>query len=136
MTTKDPIPQAGSERESSAEVQAADVALDTAGGTLEPSLVPVSTQSGDTGHAEGSLLRRIVMGNGFVSVLAVVVALVLGGILIASTDANVTKTAGYFFARPSDFLGALWSAMTRSYVALFQGSVFNPRQGFSPCWKP
>ncbi|UVJ40649.1 ABC transporter permease [Arthrobacter sp. CJ23] len=118
--------------ESAAEVQAADIALDTAGGTMEPSLVPVSSQSGDTGHLQGSLMRRIVMGNGFVSVLAVVVALFLGGLLIASTDSEVARTSSYIFARPSDFLLALWEAMTKSYVALFQGSVFNPRQGFQP----
>ena len=99
---------------------------------LEPSIVPVSSQSGDSGPQQGSLMRRIVMGNGFVSVLAVIVALFLGGLLIASTDAQVAKTAGYLFARPTDFLSALWSAMTESYVALFQGSVFNPRQGLQP----
>ncbi|MCW3764998.1 ABC transporter permease [Paenarthrobacter ureafaciens] len=119
-------------QESTTDVQAADVALDTAGGTLEPSIVPVSSQSGDVGHQQGSLLRRIVMGNGFVSVLAVLVALFLGGLLIASTDDRVARTAGYFFARPTDFLSALWGAMTKSYVALFQGAVFNPRQGLMP----
>jgi simple sugar transport system permease protein len=119
-------------QESITDVQAADVALDTAGGTLEPSIVPVSSQSGDVGHQQGSLLRRIVMGNGFVSVLAVLVALFLGGLLIASTDDRVARTAGYFFARPTDFLSALWGAMTKSYVALFQGAVFNPRQGLMP----
>lgn len=127
MTSKDKTPE-----ESAAEVQAADIALDTAGGTIEPSLVPVSSQSGDTGHQQGTLMRRIVMGNGFVSVLAVVVALFLGGLLIASTDSDVARTSSYVFARPSDFLTALWNAMTKSYVALFQGSVFNPRQGFQP----
>ncbi|OFI37736.1 ABC transporter permease [Arthrobacter sp. SW1] len=132
MTTKDNTPAGDSPEETGNEVQAADVALDTAGGTLEPSLVPVSTQSGDTGHQQDTVLRRIVMGNGFVSLLAVFVALVLGGLLIASTDQNVAKSAGYFFARPTDFLYYLWGAMTKSYVALFQGSVFNPRQGFSP----
>ncbi|SDW07033.1 nucleoside ABC transporter membrane protein [Arthrobacter sp. yr096] len=116
----------------SAEVRAADVALDTAGGAMGPSIVPVSSQSGDPGHQEGNVLRRIVMGNGFVSVLAVIVALFLGGLLIASTDSQVAKTAGYFLARPGDFLQALWAAMTESYVALFQGAVFNAREGFKP----
>ena len=142
MTNKDqagndPVGNNGSPKEqapaeSTSEVRAADVALDTAGGMMEPSIVPVSSQSGDTGHRQGSTMRRIVMGSGFVSVLAVIVALVLGGLLIASTDSQVARTAGYFFARPSDFLSALWNAMTESYVALFQGSVFNPRQGFQP----
>ncbi|MFP3578668.1 ABC transporter permease [Arthrobacter sp. SIMBA_036] len=118
--------------ESTSEVRAADVALDTAGGALTPAIVPVSSQSGDPGHEQDSVIRKIVMGNGFVSVLAVIVALILGGLLIASTDAAVAKTAGYFFARPGDFLSAAWSAMTKSYIALFQGSVFNPRQGLQP----
>ncbi|MGO4144680.1 ABC transporter permease [Paenarthrobacter sp. YAF11_1] len=125
-----PVPPTG--EQSAADLRAADVSLDTAGGMLEPSIVPVSSQSGDSGAQQGSLIRRIVMGNGFVSVLAVIVALFLGGLLIASTDAQVAKTAGYLFARPADFLSALWSAMTESYVALFQGSVFNPRQGLQP----
>lgn len=117
MTTKDESGKDQKPEESTSEVRAADVALDTAGGTLEPSIVPVSSQSGDPGHKQGSLMRRIVMGNGFVSVLAVIVALFLGGLLIASTDAQVAKTAGYLFARPTDFLSALWTAMTESYVA-------------------
>jgi simple sugar transport system permease protein len=139
MTSKDQTPSSDqtpgngqTPEESASEVRAADVALDTAGGTLEPSIVPVSSQSGDTGHRQASTMRRIVMGNGFVSVLAVIVALFLGGLLIASTDKKVSESAGYFFARPSDFLLALWNAMTKSYVALFQGSVFNPRQGLMP----
>ncbi|MBO1266563.1 ABC transporter permease [Arthrobacter cavernae] len=132
MASKDKSSKDKNPDESTSEVQAADVVLDTAGGMLEPSLVPVSSQSGDTGHRQGSLLRRIVMGNGFVSVLAVIVALFLGGLLIASTDGDVAETSSYLFARPTDFLLATWEAMTESYVALFQGSVFNPRQGFQP----
>ncbi len=89
MTTKDESGKDQTPEESTSEVRAADVALDTAGGTLEPSIVPVSSQSGgDPGHKQGSLMRRIVMGSGFVSVLAVIVALFLGGLLIASTDAR------------------------------------------------
>ncbi|MCA4133520.1 ABC transporter permease [Arthrobacter sp. M4] len=144
MSTEDKIPHAEADdpapaaaegpvtQESAEDVQAADVALDTAGGAHAPSAVPVSSQSGDTGHREATVWQQIVHGNALVSVLAVLVALVLGGILIASTDSNVAKTGSYFFARPSDFLSALWNAMTRSYVALFQGSIFNPRQGFLP----
>ncbi|MEN2742938.1 ABC transporter permease [Sinomonas halotolerans] len=79
-----------------------------------------------------SVLREIVMGSGLVSVLAVVAALVLGGLLIASTDERVGRTVGYLFARPTDFLSAFWKAATGSYAALFQGAVFNPREGFAP----
>jgi len=104
-------------------------ALDTAGGAHQPSAVPVSTQSGSLPGApeEESLLRKIFTGNGIVTILAVLLALILGGVLIALTDKVVGTTAGYLFARPSDFLTAVWSAATDSYVALFQGAVFNPR---------
>ena len=103
--------------------------LDTAGGAHQPSAVPVSTQSGALPGApeEESLLRKIFTGNGIVTILAVLLALILGGLLIAMTDKVVGTTAGYLFARPSDFLTAVWSAATGSYVALFQGAVFNPR---------
>ncbi|MFF2244590.1 ABC transporter permease [Arthrobacter sp. NPDC058130] len=103
--------------------------LDTAGGAHQPSAVPVSAQSGTLPGApqDESLLRKIFTGNGIVTILAVLLALILGGLLIAMTDKVVGTTAGYFFARPSDFLVAVWSAATDSYVALFQGAVFNPR---------
>jgi ABC-type uncharacterized transport system permease subunit len=113
------------------QVPAADaatpIALDTAGGAISPSAVPASVQSGTIPGGTESRLRRIWTGSGMVSVLAVLLALILGGLLIASTDKQVGVTAGYFFARPGDLLSAVWSAATRSYVALFQGAVFNPR---------
>ena len=104
--------------------------LDTAGGAMRPSAVPVSAQSGSIpGGPEDadSVLRKIFTGNGIVTILAVLLALILGGLLIASTDKVVAATSGYFLARPGDFLTAVWSAATGSYVALFQGAVFNPR---------
>jgi ABC-type uncharacterized transport system permease subunit len=113
------------------EIQATDAAsvtaLDTAGGAMRPSAVPVSAQSGSVPGGPDAVLRRIFTGSGMVSVLAVLLALILGGLLIASTDKQVGATAGYLFARPSDFFSAVWSAATRSYIALFQGSVYNPR---------
>ena len=106
---------------------AAVTALDTAGGAMQPSAVPVSAQSGTVPGGPDTLVRRIFTGSGTVSVLAVLLALILGGLLIASTDKQVGATASYLFARPTDFLSAVWTAATRSYVALVQGSVFNPR---------
>ncbi|WP_461174282.1 ABC transporter permease [Arthrobacter sp. Z1-9] len=110
-----------------AEETAAVVSVDTAGGAMEPSAVPATAQSGLLPGGPDTLLRRIFTGSGMVSVLAVLLALLIGGLLIASTDKQVATTSTYFFARPTDFLSAVWNAATRSYVALFQGSVFNPR---------
>lgn len=71
-------------------------------------------------------LRRLAHSDSAVAVLAVLLSLVLGGVLIAATDEKVADAAGYFFARPGDLLAAAWSAASGAYVALFQGSVFNP----------
>ncbi|MFC9351234.1 ABC transporter permease [Arthrobacter sp. NPDC057013] len=109
------------------EETAAVASLDTAGGVMEPSAVPASAQSGKIPGGPESVARRIFAGSGMVSVLAVLLALILGGLLIALTDKQVATTATYLLARPTDFLSAVWSAATRSYLALFQGSVFNPR---------
>jgi ABC-type uncharacterized transport system permease subunit len=110
-----------------AEETAAVVSVDTAGGAMEPSAVPATAQSGQLPGGPDTLLRKIFTGSGMVSVLAVLLALIIGGLLIASTDKQVATTSTYIFARPTDFLTAVWNAVTRSYIALFQGSVFNPR---------
>jgi simple sugar transport system permease protein len=68
---------------------------------------------------------RITQGNALISVLAVLLALIVGGIMIAFTDEDVQETAGYFFARPLDTLAAIWQAVAGAYVALFQGSIYN-----------
>ena len=77
---------------------------------------------GDRWHAA---LQGILNGSVLVTVLAVVLALVACGILIAVTDENVRATAGYFFARPTDMLQAIGTAVGGAYASLFQGSVFN-----------
>ena len=70
-------------------------------------------------------LRDIAGGSVIISILAVVIALVIGAILIALTDPGVQKSAGYFFARPGDTIGAIWSSVSSAYVSLFEGSIYN-----------
>jgi simple sugar transport system permease protein len=70
-------------------------------------------------------LREILSGSWLVSVLAVVLALLIGAVLIAASNPEVQKAIGYFFARPSDFFKALWDVVSRAYIGLFQGAVFN-----------
>ena len=84
------------------------------------------------GKSGNDLFRQITQGPGLVSVLGVIVALVIGGLLVAVTDSKVGETASYLFARPSDFFSELWRAGTESYVALFNGAIFNTDQGFAP----
>ena len=71
----------------------------------------------------GTILRESFLeGNTFtVTVLALVTATVLGGILCAFTNSTVlhAPTAGATISRA-------WDVASGTYVALFEGSVFNP----------
>jgi general nucleoside transport system permease protein len=60
-----------------------------------------------------------------VTLLAFVVAIVVGGILIALSDADVRGAMGYFFAAPADFFSFSWYAIRDAYSALFQGAIVN-----------
>jgi general nucleoside transport system permease protein len=73
-------------------------------------------------------MRDIATGNAIISVLAVVMALIVGAVMIAATDENVQAAAGYFFARPGDTFAAIWNSVSGAYSALFQGSIYNFRR--------
>lgn len=90
-----------------------------AAGEAAPETAPNEARSGR------ELLRRISGGSLVVSLLAVLVALVISGIVIAAIDEDVRAAASYFFARPSDMLTAAWSAMSDAYAALFRGSIYD-----------
>ena len=68
---------------------------------------------------------RITQGNATISVLSVILALLVGGVLIAATDEDVQAASAYFFARPGDTLVAIWNAVSGAYIALFKGSIYN-----------
>lgn len=82
---------------------------------------PALPAPGEEERAEESVLRRIATGTPMVSLLSVVLAIVIGGILMAVTNPKVGAAAGYFFARPSDTITEIF----RPYAALVQGSIFN-----------
>ena len=61
-----------------------------------------------------------------VTVLAFVAAIVLGGLLAAFTNDAVLHAWGNFFSAPGNAIAKAWAAAAGTYVALFEGSVFNP----------
>ncbi len=92
---------------------------------------------GPEGSRAGQVLREIASGSALLSVLAVVLSLIVGALLIAVTDEETQKAAGYFFSRPLDTLRAGWDAASGAYSALFQGSIYNFRRpGFANGIKP
>ena len=60
------------------------------------------------------IIKEVLGGSAAISVLAVVLALVFGGILMVLTDETVAQTSAYFFSRPGDMLGAMWDAPSSS----------------------
>ncbi|KSU55741.1 ABC transporter permease [Microbacterium enclense] len=73
-------------------------------------------------------MREIATGNAIISVLAVVLALLVGAIMIAATDENVQAASGYFFARPGDTFAAIWQSVSGAYASFFQGAIYNFRR--------
>ena len=70
-------------------------------------------------------LRSMMSSSVLITIGAVVLALVVGSVLILAGDTAVQATMGYFFQRPSDFFSEAWRAISESYVALFQGAIYD-----------
>nr|WP_235833207.1 ABC transporter permease [Glaciibacter flavus] len=109
----------------------------TSGPTTPPAAPVSGGKPADENGRWSGVLREIATGNAIISVLAVFLALVVGAIMIAFTDENVQKAAGYFFARPGDTVTAVWNSVSGAYSALFQGSIYNFRRpGFANGIRP
>jgi simple sugar transport system permease protein len=73
------------------------------------------------------LLREALRENTVtVTVLALLSAAVLGGLLTAFTNSNVLHAWSNFFSAPGNAIAKAWDVAIGTYVALFEGSVFNP----------
>src|ERR1700722_19680523 len=100
-------------------------ALDLTGGSPD---VAVATPGERTRQPFGRILvQSIVEGNSVVvTVLAIIVAIVVGGLLIAFTDPVVLSAWGKFFSDPGNAIAQAWDSAAGAYVAMFEGSIFNP----------
>jgi ABC-type uncharacterized transport system permease subunit len=99
-------------------------------GSAEPP-VPAPDPASPAGEKRPRLgklvIESIVEGNSVVvTILAIVSAIVVGGLLIAFTDPVVLSAWGSLFAAPGHALGAAWASAAGAYVAMFEGSIFNP----------
>ncbi|MFF5174318.1 ABC transporter permease [Micromonospora sp. NPDC000089] len=72
-----------------------------------------------------------------VTVLALVLAMVIGAILIIVSDPEVLATYGYITARPADAINSSWTVVSEAYANLFKGAVFDPDAvGFTAAMGP
>lgn len=103
--------------------------------TLEPGQAP--NEDIEPPSRWQQALREIVGGSAMISLLAIVLALLVGAVLIVLTDKGVQEASGYFFSRPGDTFVAIWDAVAGAYSALFQGAIYNFRvDGFAKGIKP
>ena len=92
---------------------------DAAGASTAP-------ESGDAPEGRFSNVLRDIMSSSIVlTILAIFIALVIGAILIASTNANVQAAATYFISRPSDTLVAIWQSVSAAYADIFRGGIYD-----------
>ncbi len=87
------------------------------------------------------LVDAIRYGNSVVlTLLAMLCALLVGAIMIVIADPPTRSAMGYFFSSPWDTFTRGWHAISAGYVALFEGSVFNPdslySNGHTPIFGP
>ena len=105
-----------------------------------PSAVPVADTGTDLGPLAlgntepdapiptsrfGAYLQDVMSSSIVLTILAVFASLVIGGVLIAATNADVQAASGYFFGRPADTLEAIWQSVSGAYAAIFRGGVYD-----------
>jgi general nucleoside transport system permease protein len=61
-----------------------------------------------------------------VTFLAIVAALVLGGLLIAFSDTAVLHTWSHLFATPGAAISQAWDSVATAYSAMFEGAILSP----------
>lgn len=94
--------------------------------------VAVATAEPDNPDTEpsnwGRLVRNVFTAQStpLVTVLAIVLALLVGAVLIVISDPVAMRQLGYFFSRPADFFDSAWHDVAHGYSDLFKGSIFNP----------
>lgn len=79
----------------------------------------------DGGRTRRPYLQQVLDSTTATVVTAILIALVVAAVLVVAADPASQRAAGYFFARPGDFLAAAWDAVYSTYSALFRGAVFD-----------
>jgi general nucleoside transport system permease protein len=87
---------------------------------------------GDTTPPQGQGISRVIIdavtqgSSTVVTTLAILLALVIGGLIIAFSDTTVLHAWGSFFSDPGAALSATWDSVAAAYSALFEGAIVNP----------
>jgi general nucleoside transport system permease protein len=75
----------------------------------------------------GMLVQAVTEGSSAViTILAIFLALVVGGVLIVFSDPVVTRAWNSFFLEPGYALSQTWDAVSNAYSQMFEGAIFSP----------
>jgi simple sugar transport system permease protein len=73
------------------------------------------------------LVDAVVEGHSVtVTILAIFTAIVIGGLLNAFTNTSVLHAWSHLFSAPGTAIATAWDTAVGAYVAMFEGSIFNP----------
>ncbi len=98
-------------------------------GSSGPATVENTHENGETHRGSfGQTLREAILEGNSVTVtfLAIFTAMVIGGLLNAFTNTKVLHAWVNFFSAPGAAITQAWDVAIGAYVALFEGSIFNP----------
>lgn len=97
-------------------------------GQLEPQVESVpepERTDAQTAPWTNRVLQRIFSINTAVIVGAIVASLLIGALIVVIFDKDVQRTAGYLFARPSDFFTEASAAFQSFFTSLFRGAIYD-----------
>ena len=69
--------------------------------------------------------KEIVSGGAFRAFLSVILGFIVGALFMVFSNEAFLNALSYLTARPTDALGAGWTAISDGYLALFRGSIYN-----------
>jgi len=73
------------------------------------------------------IIQAVTQGSSAViTILAIFLALVVGGVLIVFSDPVVTRAWSSFFADPGYALTQTWDSVSFAYSQMFEGAILNP----------
>ena len=93
---------------------------------------PAAPTGGSAGPYQGRVLNRAIIdavtqgSPAVVTTLAIISALVVGGLIIAFSDPTVLHAWASFFSAPGSAIAAAWDSVAAAYSALFEGAIVNP----------
>jgi general nucleoside transport system permease protein len=95
-------------------------------GPTEPG-TPASPSGSRVRLTVGLLIEAITQGSSaVVTILAIFLALVVGGVLIVFSDPVVSRAWGSLFTHPGYALTQTWDSVSFAYSQMFEGAILNP----------